>query len=169
MKKLICVLLVFLLCAALVGCVQSAVFAPYKGSSEEHGGDSQSFEYGRVRTNGYHDRRAYPRLAVITSLSELNGYCRNTDSDYSLERFNEYVKKYDDSFFVEKLLVLIVLQEGSGSIGHSVTSVLKNGNSVLVSIDRRIPEVGTCDMAQWHIIVELDKTLADCEFSVNTH
>ncbi len=52
-------------------------------------------------------------------------------------------------------LIKPILEEGSGSIRHEVKSVVKNPDgSFAVEIERDVPEVGTDDMAEWHIIVE---------------
>lgn len=57
--------------------------------------------------------------------------------------------------------MLIVLQEGSGSIRHEITDVrrhrLEDGASDgwAITIDSKAPEVVTDDMAQWHLFLEV--------------
>ena len=52
---------------------------------------------------------------------------------------------------------MMVLEEGSGSIRHEVKSVIKNPDgSFAVDIKRDVPEIGTDDMAEWHIFLEID-------------
>lgn len=61
----------------------------------------------------------------------------------------------DEAFFTDRELVLILLEEGSGSIDHEVTDVLTGPDGVTVAIRRIVPEVCTADMAAWLVLVEL--------------
>ena len=60
--------------------------------------------------------------------------------------------------------MVVVLEEGSGSVSHEVTEVTDRS----VTIERRIPEVGTADMAEWHILIQYptDAQISD-NFKVN--
>lgn len=75
--------------------------------------------------------------------------------------FLDACDKYDDAYFERQNLVLIVLQEGSGSIRHEITDVrrhrLEDGASDgwAITIDSKAPEVVTDDMAQWHLFLEV--------------
>ena len=64
----------------------------------------------------------------------------------------------------DNILILVLLEEGSGSIRHKVKSVKTSGNDVEIDIDVTCPEVCTEDMAEWHIIIELDR---DCGIDYN--
>ena len=69
--------------------------------------------------------------------------------------------KFDAKFFENKALVFVVLEEGSGSTSHNVSTAKVDANDIMyiniLSID---PEVGTCDMAYWHIMTEVPKDSA---------
>ena len=75
--------------------------------------------------------------------------------------FLDACDKYDDAYFERQNLVLIILEEGSGSIRHEITDVRKrrdeNGASLGwdITIKRIVPEMGTDDMAQWHLFLEV--------------
>ena len=75
--------------------------------------------------------------------------------------FLDACDKYDNAYFKRQNLVLIVLQEGSGSIRHEITDVRRHRieNGALdgwdITIDRKVPEAGTEDMAQWHLFLEV--------------
>lgn len=72
----------------------------------------------------------------------------------------EEYAKYDDKFFEKKVLAITTVNENSGSIGHKVTGVeLLADGLATITIERSVPEVGTCDMADWNILIEVDK---DC-------
>ena len=127
-----------------------------------------------VRTNGYHDGEKYPRASWITTPDEIQKYYEANKDKYYLESighpysdqtvggFTEAVKDYDEAFFRDYDLIFVVLEEGSGSIRHEVTAVkaLRQNDgrqSLQTEITRLIPEVGTDDMAEWHVILEIPK------------
>lgn len=114
----------------------------------------------------------YPYHTVISSRAELEAYYEAYKDIYSLERretvysdstigFLDACDKYDNAYFERQNLVLIVLQEGSGSIRHEITDVRRHRieNGALdgwdITIDRKVPEAGTEDMAQWHLFLEV--------------
>lgn len=120
-----------------------------------------------IRTNGVNDSTEYPMINIITSTDELKYYYECNRENFFLERrydhasdstvgFLDVCDKYDDAFFSNSSLVLIVIEEGSGSVRHNVDNVKFDTNGCLsVNIRYSVPDAGTCDMAQWHIILEL--------------
>ena len=167
------VLAVFLASLSLVFCLTAC------GPAESAGGTNQSatapeayaFEAQYIRTNGGPEE-GYPYHTVISSRAELEAYYEAYKNLYNLERrdkvysdstigFLDACDKYDDTYFERQNLVLIVLQEGSGSIRHEITDIrphrIENGASDGwdITIDRKVPEVGTDDMAQWHLFLEV--------------
>ncbi len=138
------------------------------------GGDLQvsaaalDFEVQYIRTDGYSDAKLYPIVTVISSQEELDAYYERNQASYDLERRNDPERDYtigfldacdgyDSSFFEENALVLVLLEEGSGSVSHKVTEVKAQEGLLRVDVERIVPEIGSCDMAQWHIIVALKK------------
>ncbi len=131
------------------------------------------FEAQYIRTDGYHENAVYPAVTVIRSAKELNAYYNQNKNLYQLERrenlasdstigFLDACDRYDDAFFNEKSLILILLEEPSGSIRHKVTAVQQTADGKLtVNISTIVPEVGTDDMAQWHLFVAVDTIVAD--------
>lgn len=128
----------------------------------------QKFTAQYIRTNGYVDSQEYPYCVIIRSVDELNSYYSQNKDIYDLEKHEKVysdttigwldaVEKYDEEYFKANDLVMIVLEEGSGSIRHEVKSVVKNPDgSFAVDIERDMPEIGTDDMAEWHIILEIE-------------
>lgn len=130
--------------------------------------DYADLEFGvqYVRTNGYHDGVRYPVVTVIHSMDELNAYYEANKENYSLERrtgtiysdstigFLDACDKYDDEYFKDRILLLVLLEEGSGSIRHSVDRVANVDGKIEVEIRTIVPEIGTDDMAEWHILIE---------------
>ena len=120
------------------------------------------FKAQYIRTNGFHSGVAYPVIAVISSAAELEEYAARYWGKDGLPQpvpsgkaagFLDPAGKYTDEFFLDSFLVIVLLEETSGSIRHRVESVGANGEIV---IRRLLPEIGTCDMAEWNIIVELE-------------
>ena len=166
MKKLIA--LVLILVCALGLCACDSKESPNQGADPM----AYAFEAQYIRTNGYSEGKNYPYHAVINSREELEIYYKANKEIFDLERKEEVYSdttigfwdacdKYDDSYFERQNLVLIVLEEGSGSIRHEITDVRphSNENGALVgwdiTINRIVPEVGTDDMAQWHLLLEV--------------
>ena len=124
-----------------------------------------------IRTNGYHEDVKYPVVKIIRSVEELNAYYNENKERYDLERndkvysdttigFLDACDKYTAEYFEDQILVMILLEEGSGSIRHNVDNVKIGSNGKLyISISRDVPEAGTDDMAEWHILIEPEKDI----------
>lgn len=128
-----------------------------------------SFAARYIRTNTLQDGSLFPGVQVIGNLQQLQDYYTSNRENYDLERkeqvyadttigFLDACDAYDEVFFENNYLIFVLLEEGSGSITHQVSRVLQTEEEkVAVYIDTQTPEVGTCDMAQWHVIVELSR------------
>ncbi len=120
---------------------------------------SVSIEYSAqfIRTNAAKEGE-YPVIKIIRSVEELKTYYEDRKDTYHLVEFIEACAKYDEAYFEKQILVLVVLEEGSGSISHKVTNVgvmgIDETKMMTIEIDRIVPELLTWDMAQWHILIE---------------
>lgn len=124
-----------------------------------------------ICTNGYHEDVEYPVVKIIRSVEELNAYYNENKERYDLERndkvysdttigFLDACDKYTAGYFEDQILVMVLLEEGSGSIRHNVDNVKHGSDGKLyISIRRDVPEVGTDDMAEWHILIEPEKDI----------
>ncbi len=129
------------------------------------------FQTQYIRTDGYRDGVDYPIVKIIRSLDELNSYYNENKEKYSLERredpasdstigFLDACDKYNAEYFEDQILVMVLLEEGSGSIRHNVDNVkLGSDGKLYISIRRDVPEAGTDDMAEWHILIEPEKDI----------
>ncbi|MCL2008856.1 MAG: hypothetical protein FWG77_12315 [Treponema sp.] len=102
----------------------------------------------------------YPVVTVISTRAELEQYSDDFSGmydflrhDYSPTGFLDAIENYTSSYFSDKFLVLILLEETSGSYRHRVDGVSDSGEIKIT----RLMSAGavTADMAQWHIIIEL--------------
>ena len=119
-----------------------------------------------IRTNGYHKDVEYPVVKIIRSVDGLKAYYNASKDKYDLERkdkvysdttigFLDACDKYNEAYFEKQILVMVLLEEGSGSNRHNVDNVkLGSDGKLYISIRSIIPEVGTSDMAAWHILIE---------------
>lgn len=129
------------------------------------------FDTQYIRTDGYHEDIEYPVVKIIRSVYELNSYYNANKDKYSLERredpasdstigFLDVCDKYTAEYFEDQILVMVLLEEGSGSIRHNVDNVKHGSDGKLyISIRRDVPEAGTADMAEWHILIEPEKDI----------
>ncbi len=68
---------------------------------------------------------------------------------------------YGDEFFEEHRLIAVTLTESSGSVSYAVNGLEPTEDGWQVDILRSVPEVSTCDMAAWLILVETDLNVTD--------
>ncbi len=125
------------------------------GESAEEKPLAVDFSAQVFRTNGYRDGAQFPQTYVIRSAAELTQYLHAASETYYITESGmaDALKGCDDTFFAANELVLIVLEEGSGSVSHTVSEVALDSGSLIVPVLRHVPEVGTCDMAEWHIVL----------------
>lgn len=133
-----------------------------------HTGVPVSVQY--IRTDGIAENEQYPGARVILGTEDLQAYYNAFRDQYDLERredpgsdytvgFLDACDKYDEAYFAENYLILVVLEEPSGSIRHEVEQVIVDfgGQDTEIYLKRLVPEAGTDDMAQWHLLVELQR------------
>lgn len=132
--------------------------------------DAVQYSAQYIRTNGDMDS-GKPQVEIMGSVQALQDYYTNYREKFDLERkehvyadttigFLDACDRYNEAFFEKNYLVFVRLEEGSGSIGHAVVGVEQAGEKNLsIYIKRKIPEVCTDDMAQWHIMLELSRDL----------
>jgi hypothetical protein len=128
-----------------------------------------NFNAHYIRTNPIVPAVEYPSVIVISSKAELEQYYleRYDVSAYPyLDQSSELkdaIAGYVESYFQDKILVIVVLEESSGGIRHKVEKIENDGSIV---ISRLVPEMGTADMAEWNIIIELDNNSRLNEYNV---
>ena len=119
-----------------------------------------------IRTN--YVSGTHGKTFVIESVDELDEYIKTNMDVHGLHHkekvyedttigFVDAVEEYDEEWFKEKTLVIVLLIESSGSIRHKVTKASVKDGTMEVNITKKIPEIGTCDMAGWHVLVETEK------------
>ena len=122
-----------------------------------------------IRTNQMNGEASFPTVRLITSAEALKDYYAKNRELFDLGRkqavyadttagFLDACDGYDDAFFEKNYLILLILEENSGSIRHKMEAVKQTGDDKMqIFVERTVPEVGTDDMAQWHVILELSR------------
>lgn len=125
-----------------------------------------------IRTDGGGENDRFPYVTIIRSVQELEEYYNEQKDHFSLEHrenvssdgtigFLDACERYDEAYFAENNIILLRLEESSGSIRHEVTGTTINSDGELtIHVKTICPETGTCDMAQWHIILEFSNKVA---------
>ena len=125
----------------------------------------QSFLDGEsavIRTDGFPEGVSYPKTVVIRSAAELNAYYEDNKELYDLASretvyadstpgFADVMGRYDEAFFVDHALILCLIEESSGSVRLGLQSACLQEGALILTIERQVPEMGTCDMALWHV------------------
>ena len=127
-----------------------------------------SFAAQYIRTDAQGDSMEFPGVTVIKSLEQLQEYIAGYQEvfDFSRKKGQVYADttigflnacdQYTEDFFESNCLILLTVEEGSGSIRHEVESVeMTDGGKLALYVKRIVPENGTDDMANWHIILEV--------------
>ncbi|MBE6876572.1 MAG: hypothetical protein E7496_07600 [Ruminococcus sp.] len=117
--------------------------------------------------NLYSETGSSFKAVVITSHEELEELLSELIPAEATEKYPQYVaptyqkfSKYDDAFFAEYDLLVVLKEEGSGSFWHEVQGIsVDSENNCTVTIDRHMPETCTEDMAYWAICIETEKQI----------
>ena len=96
--------------------------------------------------------------AALAKFMQDGGEFFQFDQTYDADvSFADASKQYDDAFFKENQLLILCTQESSGSIRHEIAGTPISGNTLSVVVRSIVPEVGTDDMADWFVVLEVAK------------
>ena len=114
--------------------------------------DTKDFDVQYIRAGIKSENYIYPAARIFRTEEELKDYLEN--ETYQSEDLLNACEKYDTEYFKERILVAVLLEEGSGSIRHEVERIGVDSGDLWIEIKSIVPEVGTCDMAWWHVLIE---------------
>ena len=128
---------------------------------------STIYEHQFIKTS-YSDEIKINKL--ITSKEELSKFYEEYKTIIDLEHrkklysdstigFVDAVEHYDEEYFKENNLIIIYLTEPSGSIRHDIKDITIKDNTIDINIAQKSPDYGTCDMAGWLLILEVENTV----------
>jgi hypothetical protein len=160
-----CLAMVAMTLLLLCGCAGPATPVPTASATPPEAtdapGNSLTFTAQYLHTTGPLRGSNDPEVTVIATAEEAQA-CSDGDGPRltggTLRSLAEPLATFDEAYFREHLLVLVTLQEPSGSIRHRVTAVTRDMEALTVHIQRILPDgAATADMAVWHILVELPR------------
>lgn len=97
-------------------------------------------------------------LTPLYSATELEAFLVAWLNEYAVEEVMS-IKKYDSAFFAEYALIPVAITfSPSGSIKYEVVSAMHDGDRLTVVVSKTIPEIGTCDVAEWLLLAEVKKS-----------
>ena len=116
------------------------------------------FDYGyTIRLQSWLGETENPNVRIIFSVNELTLPTVYGDTDVQ-----EIYAKFDEDFFKENFLVVYELHFGSGSVTPTLMGVqIQKGEKITITNKSFTPEVMTCDMASWIILVPISRADAD--------
>jgi hypothetical protein len=114
-----------------------------------------TFSSKSIQTHIYIDSFNSPSVDIIKSLSDLEKY----KVKYNDETLYSSFDKYSKSYFSNNVLVIVNIQESSGSNTNKIDRIAKDKafNRIDIFVKRDVAGIGTADMAMWHLIAEIDK------------
>ena len=115
--------------------------------------------YGRL---GYSGDWHFPHTETVNTYAEWQSlYLGCSAGSISDGGFTEGLAALDEAFFAEQSLLILYVEEGSGSDRHRVDQVIVEDGTVTVTLTTLQPEIFTCDMAYWAILIPIDKGSAN--------
>jgi hypothetical protein len=115
--------------------------------------------YGRL---GYSGDWHFPHTETVNTYAEWQSlYLGCSAGSISDGGFTEGLAALDEAFFAEQSLLILYVEEGSGSNRHRVDQVIVEDGTVTVTLTTLQPEIFTCDMAYWAILIPIDKGSAN--------
>ena len=157
LKRVPAVLLLCLLLAlGLAGCAGHAGSAEPSGPADNMG-IVTDVQY--LRTDEFNADREFEKLFWLSSAEALRSYTEETCPELA-----RLANRYDEAFFAENDLLVVVVSESSGSnrlevTGVKVTPSQTEGKQYVLQpeIQRLRAENGTADLAGWHILIGIPK------------
>lgn len=119
------------------------------GSTQPSGNSLQLGQDGKLRI-AYKGNQS--SVQYITSAAQLPKYAE--------------LEGYDEAFFEDHALVLVVETVNSGSVQVDISDISVDGTTAVVTLSHEMPgDAGTMDMVTWLLWVEVEPGL-DCQWKV---
>ncbi len=99
---------------------------------------------------------------------ELEAFKERFSDDFAMEHrldgrissFVDATSKMDEQFFEDRTVFVVYVPASSGSYRFGVSSIYQENKALCIHIEEtEHPEVCTCDMAGWFVVVSLEKAL----------
>lgn len=108
-----------------------------------------------IKTHLYIEDMQKTKVDVIANIQQLYNY----NNVFDAQNLNMKLEQYTKDFFNNNNLIIVTIQDGSGSISNSVGDVIRKDKSTIdIIVNKKVPEVATADMAMSHLIIEINKS-----------
>lgn len=95
-------------------------------------------------------------ITLITSQEELNDYMNSSRFLEAEKNVIEKMEGYSSDFFDDKMLIVINLQESTGSSKISVEKIDFANSEAVITLKRKVSNVSDDSIKIWSIFVEID-------------
>lgn len=139
------------------GTLSQPIVEPTLPSGFFTGGDAP---LEQVRLPGYDSGWVDGFVNQFGAFTTVNDTAQLSDVLSSIAQLGKDVtlpEGYDDAFFAENRLLVIPMQSGSGSVRYQAETEF-DGELITVTLTGQMPEYGTMDMADWLILIPLDRS-----------
>jgi|GEM_PF-2971508 len=85
------------------------------------------------------------------------------NAEHYKEVFGAESSVYNRRYFEQGALIVSAFYEGSGSVSHEYIGIDEHNNII---VERYVPEVGTCDMAYYQLVVEIPQAYAGVQYTL---
>lgn len=96
-----------------------------------------------------------PGARIIGSAQSLEEFLEQ----FPFDGLTVLLPQYDEAYFETGRLLAVVVEENSGSVSHRLDPQGLLRDQVTIQVHR--PQIGTCDMAAWLILAEVDAMFDD--------
>ena len=106
---------------------------------------------------------------VITSLDELNLFIDEINDQEFWNHKADFISalQSEEVDFSIYNIIMYSHAEGSGSISVAAHDPVWEEESILIYLDRNVPEIGTCDIAYYLLVYKINKQVDKIIFQVN--
>ena len=121
------------------------------GAAPDSAGETQLPLTNAARYRVTWSEEVTPGVYLLCSRAELDDLLTQLDT----VGLAELLSRYDQAWFDGgRQLASVVVTESSGSVYHEITGLTLMGDQAQIALLRRVPEMGTCDMAAWLLTAE---------------
>ncbi|MNI59385.1 hypothetical protein D3C73_1145440 [compost metagenome] len=108
-----------------------------------------------LKTSKYINDFVSPDSQIIHDIDTLATYINKFDD----EKLSLSLNNYKSNFFENNSLIIVAIQESSGSNKNEVSKVvrLNDTKSVDILVKHTSAQIGTADMAMYYLIIEVTK------------
>lgn len=173
MKKYAIIFIIFTL-LFLSACVHSDIGESQNNSTSltydwqsayaNYSGDVKLFASGLNADKMYESKELHLPIYKFDDRKKLIDFRDDLDDILTFDQgydeipsFDDAVEKYDEDFFENNCLFIVYVQAGSGSHRYGVSEIYSDLTFQVRITELNSPEVVTCDMAGWFIMVEVNK------------